>query len=115
MAGPLRYHDRLDALASDIRRLRREIIEREREAGELLDGEIQAGLASDRVVATRLLLEAAKGLYFDENEARRGLECPIHGEGIVVSCPDCVGRHPQLRPNYEAYLAAVRASDQAAE
>jgi len=115
MVSSLRHHDRLDALAADIHRLRVEVIARERESGDLLDGEDAAALANDQASAARILLEAAKDRYFDESEVRRASECPIHGDAILVSCPGCAVRNPTIRKNHEIYLEVVRTAETAAE
>lgn len=114
MVSPLKQHDRLDELMAAICGLRIALLDREREAGELLDGEEETALAGLRVTATRMRLEACKDLYIAEIEALRAELCPVHGEGRQVSCPDCVARSPHLKANHDAYLAAVRADERAA-
>lgn len=89
MVSPLRTEDRLDTLAADVRRLRIEVVEREREAGELLNGEDAAALANVRADATRLLLSAAKDRYIDASEEARAKRCPVHGLDAISSCGDC--------------------------
>jgi hypothetical protein len=115
MTSPLKQHERLSALFADVERLRRVLVESERQAGELLDGEEAATAASNRVAATRMLLDAAKDLYIAESEAVRSSACPIHGDATLVCCPDCAARNPHLRAGHETYRTMVRASEQAAE
>jgi len=115
MASPTQQRDKLDELHATIVLLRGELVQREREAGELLDGEKAAADAGCRVVATRMLLDAAKDKYIAENEAARSLDCPIHGPNArIVACSDCVRLSPELRPYHEAYQRAVALDEAAA-
>lgn len=80
----------LDAHHAEIERLRIEVDRAERKAGELLDGEHEAARAGARVVATRMLLEAAKDKYIATSEAARKRRGTIHGEALTPVCADCV-------------------------
>jgi hypothetical protein len=112
MRSPMQRHqEALAKWATEVHRLRADLMNAEREAGQLLDGEDAAERANDRVHALRILLFAALTNHFDEVHS----VCPIHGVGTVVACTECVVRHPDLRSGHESYLAAVRATDQAAE
>ncbi len=116
MAKAANQGERLDTLAADVRRLRVLVIETAREANELLDGEEATEEATNRAVAARMMLIGALDRYFEASEIVRSTSCPIHGERmIIVSCPECVARLPELRPHYDAYLAALRGDGQAAE
>ncbi len=87
--SPLRTQDRLDDLESEIDRLRLEVVAREREAGELLDGEAISERADRIVAATHLLLRAKLDLHYDESKAARAGLCPVHGDALIVVCADC--------------------------
>ena len=121
MANALKQEDRLDDLAAKVKKLRVEVVDLEREAGELLDagllldGEAAGVTASARADASRMLLKAALDLYFDEVEAQRSTRCPVHGEALLVCCPDCAARNPAVRAAHASYLASVRISEAAAE
>ncbi len=87
--SPLRLHDRLDELEREIDRLRLEVVAREREAGELLDGEDASERADRLVAAAHLLLKAKLDLHYDESKAARARSCPVHGDALIVFCADC--------------------------
>lgn len=84
--SPLRRHDRIDALAREIRELRIKAVDLERAANEL-DGD---GLAGVVAFETRARLEALLDTYFDLVEAARGDSCPIHALDPITACIDCV-------------------------
>ncbi len=108
--------ERLDAIAAEVRRLRVTVIDTARVANELLDGEAASGEATNLALAARVMLIGALDRYFEESEAVRSTSCPIHGDRmVIVSCPECVARLPELRPLYDSYLAAVRSADEAAQ
>ncbi len=74
---------RLDEIATTIKRLRSALVELEREAFDL--GEEPA---IERAAITRGRLDAALALYFEEAERmRKG--CPVHGDTVLWSCPEC--------------------------
>ena len=86
----MKHQARIEEIAASVRELRRALLEREREAGELVGGEDQARDANNMVAATRLALDAALSRYFDDNEWERAKRCPIHGShALIVSCSDC--------------------------
>lgn len=87
--SPLRTQDRLDELEREIDRLRLEVVAREREAGELLDGEETSERANRIVAATHMLLRAKLDLHYDKSKASRAGRCPVHDDALIVVCPDC--------------------------
>ncbi len=103
MTSPLRAQDRLDELAADVRRYSEALLPDERASKEATefdpsDGEDAAEIAFARAEAhaleTRLRRDAALIAYFEESEKERARTCPIHGEVIFISCPDCLQRMP---------------------
>lgn len=94
--SPLRAHDRLDALAIEIRRLRGAVLEHERTA---LDG------GDDRAIETaanaRALLDAALHEHFELADQLRTASCPIHGAATCLGCPTCARAARSRRPALE--------------
>lgn len=87
-------------LFAEVERRRIDVIDREREAGEMLGDEDTATHARWIADAARVLLDAAKDRYIAESEAvRRQAGCVVHGDALFVACPD---RFAQLHPKRAA-------------
>ena len=96
--SPLSIQDRLDDLAREVQRLLVATVEDERAMGDFegIDDE-QAALSAARAFETRLRRDQALIRYFEESEAARAGQCPVHGSTILVSCPDCARRCAERR------------------
>lgn len=108
MQNYARQRERLAEMHTTIVMLRVELVQREREAGELLDGEDAATDASNRVAATRMLLDAERDKHIALSQEILARMCPAHGDARQVTCPECAELSPELRAYHDTYVKAVR-------
>jgi hypothetical protein len=109
--GVVKNEKDLDTLETEIDTLETAMIEAQRRAGDLVGDELAFALADAEAACARLRLDSYYRIYFRTARAARSTQCRVHGEAILVSCPECAERNPYVRKAHDEYIADVRAGE----
>lgn len=115
----MKSHDKdLDTLEGEIVELETTLVEAQRRAGDLVGDELAYAMADAEACCARLRLDQFYRIYFRVAREARSSKCSVHGDAILVSCPECEERNPLARKGaYAEYLqrVATREAEEARE
>lgn len=87
--SPLRLHDHLAELETEIVSLESEFVEAQRTASDLVGDELACQLAEADAMVARTRLDLRYKQYFEISRELRRRRCAVHGDALTPTCPDC--------------------------
>lgn len=87
--SPLRLHDHLAELETEIVSLEAEFVEAQRTAGDLVGDERACQIAEAEAMVAKARLDLRYKQYFEISREMRRRRCVVHGDALTPACPDC--------------------------